>query len=134
MTRKDGTPVNAVYGFTNMVMKLVDDLSPDNVIVVLDQARENFRNEIYPEYKANRGETPEELIPQFPLIREATTALNLPMAELNGFEADDLIAAYARVGLDADMEGCIVSSDKDLMQLVRPGVTMSDPIKQNNRP
>ena len=130
MTRKDGTPVNAVYGFTNMVMKLVDDLSPDNVIVVLDQARENFRNEIYPEYKANRGETPEELIPQFPLIREATTALNLPMAELNGFEADDLIAAYARVGLDADMEVVIVSSDKDLMQLVRPGVTMLDPMKQ----
>ena len=130
MTRKDGTPVNAVYGFTNMVMKLVDDLAPDHVIVVLDQARENFRNQIYPEYKANRGETPEELIPQFPLIREATVALNLPMAEHEGFEADDLIAAYARVGRDDDMDVIIVSSDKDLMQLVRPGVTMLDPMKQ----
>ena len=130
MTRKDGTPVNAVYGFTNMVMKLVDDMTPDHVIVVLDQARENFRNKIYPEYKANRGETPEELIPQFPLIREATVALNLPMAEHEGFEADDLIAAYARVGRDDDMDVIIVSSDKDLMQLVRPGVTMLDPMKQ----
>ena len=130
MTRKDGTPVNAVYGFTNMVMKLVDDLAPDHVIVVLDQARENFRNQIFPEYKANRGETPEELIPQFPLIREATGALNLPMAEHEGFEADDLIAAYARVGRDEDMDVIIVSSDKDLMQLVRPGVTMLDPMKQ----
>ena len=130
MTRKDGTPVNAVYGFTNMVMKLVDDLAPDHVIVVLDQARENFRNKIYPEYKANRGETPEELIPQFPLIREATVALNLPMAEHEGFEADDLIAAYARVGRDQDMDVIIVSSDKDLMQLVRAGVSMLDPMKQ----
>ena len=130
MTRKDGTPVNAVYGFTNMVMKLVDDMAPDHVIVVLDQARENFRNKIYPDYKANRGETPEELIPQFPLIREATVALNLPMAEHEGFEADDLIAAYARVGRDDDMDVIIVSSDKDLMQLVRPGVTMLDPMKQ----
>jgi len=130
MNRKDGTPVNAVYGFTNMVMKLVDDLRPDHAIVVFDHARENFRNDIFPEYKANRGETPEELIPQFPLIREATRALNLPMAEVPGFEADDLIAAYARVGLAEGMTVVIVSSDKDLMQLIRPGVTMLDPMKQ----
>ena len=130
MNRKDGTPVNAVYGFTNMVMKLVDDLRPDHAIVVFDHARENFRNDIFPEYKANRGETPEELIPQFPLIRDATRALNLPMAEVPGFEADDLIAAYARVGLADGMSVVIVSSDKDLMQLIRPGVTMLDPMKQ----
>ena len=130
MNRKDGTPVNAVYGFTNMVMKLVDDLRPDHAIVVFDHARENFRNDIFPEYKANRGETPEELIPQFPLIRDATRALNLPMAEVPGFEADDLIAAYARVGLADGMTVVIVSSDKDLMQLIRPGVTMLDPMKQ----
>ncbi|MCE2517722.1 MAG: hypothetical protein J4F41_07815 [Alphaproteobacteria bacterium] len=130
MTRKDGTPVNAVFGFTSMVMKLVDDMAPDHAIVVLDQARATFRNDIFPDYKANRGETPEELIPQFPLIRDATRALNLPVAELAGFEADDLIATYAKKGLAEDMEVVIVSSDKDLMQLVRPGVTMLDPMKQ----
>jgi DNA polymerase-1 len=130
MNRKDGTPVNAVYGFTNMVMKLVDDLRPEHAIVVFDHARENFRNDIFPEYKANRGETPEELIPQFPLIRDATRALNLPMAEVPGFEADDLIAAYTREGLEQGMTVVIVSSDKDLMQLIRPGVTMLDPMKQ----
>ena len=130
MNRKDGTPVNAVFGFTNMVMKLVDDLAPDHAIVVLDQARATFRNDIFPDYKANRGAPPEELIPQFPLIRDATRALNLPMAEMEGFEADDLIAAYAKEGVAAGMDVIIVSSDKDLMQLIRPGVTMLDPMKQ----
>ena len=130
MNRKDGTPVNAVFGFTGMVMKLIDDEAPDYTIVVLDQARETFRNEIYPEYKANRSALPEELIPQFPLIREATRALNLPVAEMAGFEADDLIATYARLACDAGIEVVIVSSDKDLMQLIRPGVTMLDPMKQ----
>ena len=130
MNRADGTPVNAVFGFTSMVMKLVDDMAPDHVIVVLDKGRETFRNDIYPEYKANRGETPEELIPQFPLIRDATKALNLPVADHEGFEADDLIAAYAKKGVEEGMDVVIVSSDKDLMQLVRPGVTMLDPMKQ----
>ena len=130
MNRKDGTPVNAVFGFTSMVMKLMEDLAPDYAIVVLDQARLTFRNDIYPEYKANRSEPPEELIPQFSLIREATRALNLPVAEMEGFEADDLIATYARLGAEQGMEVVIVSSDKDLMQLVRPGVTMLDPMKQ----
>ena len=113
-----------------MVMKLIDDEAPDYTIVVLDQSRETFRNEIYPEYKANRSAPPEELIPQFPLIREATRALNLPVAEMAGFEADDLIATYARLACDAGIEVVIVSSDKDLMQLIRPGVTMLDPMKQ----
>ena len=130
MNRKDGTPVNAVFGFTSMVMKLMEDLAPDYAIVVLDQARLTFRNDIYSEYKANRSEPPEELIPQFALIREATRALNLPVAEMEGFEADDLIATYARLGAEQGMEVVIVSSDKDLMQLVRPGVTMLDPMKQ----
>jgi len=130
MNRKDGTPVNAVFGFTSMVLKLMDDLAPEFAIVVLDQARETFRNTIYPDYKANRSEPPEDLIPQFPLIREATQALNLAMAEMSGYEADDLIAAYTKQGLAAGMEVVIVSSDKDLMQLVRPGVTMLDPMKQ----
>ncbi len=130
MTRGDGTPVNAVYGFTGMVMKLVDDLAPAHVAVVFDSARKTFRNDIYAEYKANRTDPPEELVPQFDLVREATTALSLPQLEVPGFEADDLIATYAALGEAAGMETVIVSSDKDLMQLVRGGVTMLDPMKQ----
>jgi len=130
MTRGDGTPVNAVYGFTGMVMKLVDDLAPAHVAVVFDSARKTFRNDIYADYKANRTDPPEELVPQFDLVREATTALSLPQLEVLGFEADDLIATYAALGEAAGMETVIVSSDKDLMQLVRGGVTMLDPMKQ----
>ena len=130
MTRGDGTPVNAVYGFTGMVMKLVDDLAPAHVAVVFDSARKTFRNDIYADYKANRTDPPEELVPQFDLVREATTALSLPQLEVPGFEADALIATYAALGEAAGMETVIVSSDKDLMQLVRGGVTMLDPMKQ----
>ena len=130
MTRGDGMPVNAVYGFTGMVMKLVDDLAPAHVAVVFDSARKTFRNDIYADYKANRTDPPEELVPQFDLVREATTALSLPQLEVPGFEADDLIATYAALGEAAGMETVIVSSDKDLMQLVRGGVTMLDPMKQ----
>ena len=130
MTRGDGTPVNAVYGFTGMVMKLVDDLAPAHVAVVFDSARKTFRNDIYADYKANRTDPPEELVPQFDLVREATAALSLPQLEVPGFEADDLIATYAALGEAAGMETVIVSSDKDLMQLVRGGVTMLDPMKQ----
>jgi DNA polymerase-1 len=130
MTRKDGTPVNAVYGFTAMLMKLVDDIQPDHVAVVFDVARKTFRSEIFPEYKANRSEPPEDLIPQFALVREATAALALPAVEVAGFEADDLIASYALAGEDAGLATTIVSSDKDLMQLVRGDITMLDPMKQ----
>ena len=130
MTRGDGTPVNAVFGFTGMVMKLVDDLAPSHVAVVFDSARQTFRNDIYAEYKANRSEPPEELVPQFALVRDATDALSLPQVEVPGFEADDLIATYATMAEAAGLETVIVSSDKDLMQLVRGGVTMLDPMKQ----
>ena len=130
MTRGDGTPVNAVFGFTSMVMKLVDDLAPSHVAVIFDSARQTFRNDIYPEYKANRSEPPEELVPQFALVRDATEALSLPQVEVPGFEADDLIATYATMAEAAGLETIIVSSDKDLMQLVRGGVTMLDPMKQ----
>jgi len=130
MTRGDGTPVNAVYGFTGMVMKLVDDLSPAHVAVVFDSSRKTFRNDIYAAYKANRTDPPEELVPQFDLVRQATTALSLPQLEVPGFEADDLIATYAALAEDAGLETVIVSSDKDLMQLVRGGITMLDPMKQ----
>jgi DNA polymerase-1 len=130
MTRRDGTPVNAVYGFTAMLMKLIDDLQPDHVAVVFDVARKTFRSDIYPEYKANRSEPPEDLVPQFALVRAATKALSLPLLEAPGFEADDLIATYARLGENAGLATLIVSSDKDLMQLVRGNVTMLDPMKQ----
>ncbi len=129
MTRADGTPVNAVYGFTTMLMKLLSDTDADHVAVIFDSARKTFRSEIYPEYKAHRPPAPEELVPQFPLVREATRAFDLPAIELEGFEADDLIATYARLSLEAGARVTIVSSDKDLMQLVGNSVEMYDPMK-----
>ena len=129
MNRPDGTPVNAVLGFSRMLSQLLDDSEVDHVAVILDAGRLTFRNEIYPEYKAHRPDPPEDLIPQFPLIREATRAFGLPCCELAGFEADDLIATYARLALERGATCTIVSSDKDLMQLVRPGVDMMDPMK-----
>jgi len=129
LTRSDGTPTNAVFGFCNMLMKLLDDTEADYIAVIFDTARKTFRNDIYPEYKANRSEPPEDLIPQFPLIREATEAFNVPAMELAGYEADDLIATYARQAIEAGDEVTVMSSDKDLMQLVRAGVMMRDPIK-----
>ena len=129
MTRPDGTPVNAVYGFTNMLIKLLADTESDGVAVIFDTARKTFRTDIYPDYKANRPPPPEELIPQFDLIREATRAFNVPCIELAGYEADDLIAAYARLARERGQEVTVVSSDKDLMQLVSEGVAMLDPVK-----
>ncbi|KIL97468.1 DNA polymerase I [Paramagnetospirillum magnetotacticum MS-1] len=129
MTRPDGTPVNAVYGFTTMLMKLLADSQSDHVAVIFDSSRKTFRSEIYPEYKAHRPPAPDELVPQFPLVREATRAFDLPAIELEGFEADDLIATYARLAVEAGASVTIVSSDKDLMQLVGPGVDMYDPMK-----
>jgi DNA polymerase I len=129
MTRADGTPVNAVYGFANMLTKLVEDSDADFLAVIFDTARKTFRSDIYPEYKAHRPPAPDELIPQFELIREATRAYSLPCLELDGFEADDLIATYARHAVEQGFDVTIVSSDKDLMQLVGPGVRMLDPMK-----
>ncbi len=129
LNRPDGTPVNAVLGFTNMLVKLITDMHVPNIAVIFDAARKNFRNDIYPRYKANRDETPEDLIPQFPLIREATEAFSIPAIEMEGFEADDLIATYARLAHEKGHPVAIVSSDNDLMQLVRPGVRMIDPMK-----
>ncbi len=132
LTRSDGTQVNAVLGFTNMLMKLLEDTDADHLAVIFDSARKNFRNDIYPEYKAHRPEAPPELVPQFALIREATRACNVPALEMAGFEADDLIATYADLALTAGAEVTIVSSDKDLMQLVGDRVRLYDPMK--NRP
>ena len=132
MVSPEGVPVNAVFGFTKMLMKLMDDLQPSHVLVIFDAGRVTFRNDIFPEYKQNRTDPPEELVPQFSLVRDATEAMSLPVTELPGFEADDLIASYAKMAHESGTECLIVSSDKDLMQLVRPGVTMLDPMKQRH--
>ncbi len=129
LTRPDGTPVNAVYGFVTMLMKLLDDMQPDHIAIIFDTARKTFRNDIAPSYKANRTEPPDELVPQFALVREATQAFNLDCIELLGFEADDLIATYTKEAINEGAEVTIVSSDKDLMQLVSDRVTMFDSFK-----
>ena len=129
LTRPDGTPINAVYGFITMLMKLLEDMQPDHIAVIFDSARKTFRNDIAPSYKANRTDPPDELVPQFELVREATRAFNLDCIELNGFEADDLIATYTKEALQAGADVTIVSSDKDLMQLVSDRVCMWDSIK-----
>lgn len=130
LTRADGTPVGAVMGFCNMIQKIISTHGAENIAVIFDTARINFRNEIYANYKANRDDPPEDLIPQFPLIREATKAFGLPALEQEGFEADDLIAAYAKLARAEGRDVTIISSDKDLMQLVGDGVRMMDPMKQ----
>ena len=129
MTRPDGTPVNAVFGFTNMLSRLIKDHAGTHFAVIFDAGRHTFRNRIYDQYKAQRPEPPEELRPQFALVREATAAFGVPAIELADWEADDLIASYARAATDAGGSATIVSSDKDLMQLIRPGVDMTDPMK-----
>lgn len=129
MTNPDGVEVGAVYGFTSMLLKMLKDYHAPYLAVIFDAARANFRNDIYPAYKANRSETPPDLIPQFPLIREATQAFDIPALEMEGYEADDLIATYTRLAREAGKKVVIVSSDKDLMQLVGEGVRMLDPVK-----
>ena len=109
MTRDDGTPINAVYGFCNMLMKLIDSTDADRIAIIFDAARATFRNDIYEAYKANRDEPPEELRPQFEIVREATRAFGMPAIQLEGFEADDLIATFARQGVEAGAEVTIVS-------------------------
>ncbi|MGH6760573.1 MAG: DNA polymerase I [Phyllobacterium sp.] len=137
LTRKtDGLPVGAVSGFCNMLWKLLQDarntdvgVTPTHFAVIFDYSSKTFRNEIYPEYKANRTAPPEDLVPQFGLIRQATKAFNLPCIEKQGFEADDLIATYARLAEKAGADVTIISSDKDLMQLVTEKVSMYDSMK-----
>ncbi|TWG65988.1 DNA polymerase I [Aminobacter sp. J44] len=137
LTRKsDGLPVGAAAGFCNMLWKLMQDArntdvgaTPTHFAVIFDYSSKTFRNELYPEYKANRSAPPEDLIPQFGLIRHATKAFDLPCIEMEGYEADDLIATYARLASEAGAETTIISSDKDLMQLVTPAVSLYDPMK-----
>jgi len=137
LTRKsDGLPVGAVSGFCNMLWKLLQNardtdvgVTPTHFAVIFDHSSKTFRNDLYPEYKANRSAPPEDLVPQFGLIRQATRAFDLPCIEMAGFEADDLIATYARLAREAGGDATIISSDKDLMQLVGPAVSMYDPMK-----
>ncbi|MBZ9677369.1 DNA polymerase I [Mesorhizobium sp. ES1-1] len=137
LTRKsDGLPVGAVSGFCNMLWKLMLDarntevgIVPTHFAVIFDYSSKTFRNDLYPDYKANRSAPPEDLIPQFGLIREATRAFNLPCVEIEGYEADDLIATYAKLACEAGGDTTVISSDKDLMQLVGPTVGMYDPMK-----
>ncbi|WP_104662410.1 DNA polymerase I [Ensifer adhaerens] len=134
--KSDGLPVNAVSGFCNMLWKLLTDardtsvgVTPTHFAVIFDYSSKTFRNVLYDQYKANRTAPPEDLIPQFGLIRHATRAFNLPCIEKEGYEADDLIATYARLAEAAGAGVTIVSSDKDLMQLVTPNVSMYDSMK-----
>jgi DNA polymerase-1 len=131
--KSDGLQVNAVLGFCNMLWKLLRDMPPDNrpthLAIVFDKSEITFRNKLYPDYKAHRPPAPDDLIPQFPLIREAVRAFDLPCLEQAGFEADDLIATYVRLACERGATATIVSSDKDLMQLVTDCVTMYDTMK-----
>lgn len=130
MSRADGTPVNAVFGFTNMLARLLREHVGTHLAVIFDAGRVTFRNRLYGEYKSHRPPPPDEMIPQFALVREATAAFGLPAIELDDWEADDLIASYALAAEEAGGHCTIISSDKDLMQLIRPTVEMLDPIKQ----
>ncbi|MBO0735350.1 MAG: DNA polymerase I [Alphaproteobacteria bacterium] len=132
LSRSDGTPTSAVLGFSNMLAKLLSETDADHIAVVFDAKGTSFRNRIYDQYKAQRPEPAPDLVPQFGLVRRATEAFGVCQIELDDFEADDLIATYARHAIEAGATVTIVSSDKDLMQLVGEKVTMLDPIK--NRP
>jgi len=130
LTRPDGTPVGAVMGFCNMLSKLLSTHRDAHIAVIFDAARKNFRNDIYADYKAHRPPAPEDLVPQFPLMREAAVAFGLPIMEMEGYEADDIIATYAKLAEAEGTKVTIVSSDKDLMQLVRGDIKLMDPMKQ----
>ena len=129
LTSPQGVPVNAVLGFMNMFMRLTTKIKCDYCLVLFDAKRQNYRNDIFAEYKGTRKETPEELIPQFPIIHKAVEILNLNHLEMEGFEADDLIATYTKKAIDKNYEVVVVSADKDLMQLIRPGVEFYDSMK-----
>src|SRR5690349_9277779 len=134
LTNPHGVPVGAVYGYTTMLWKLADDLDkadgPTHLAVILDKGATSFRNAIYDQYKANRPPPPEDLVPQFPLIRDATRAFSLPCIEEDGLEADDIIACYAKAALAQDWKVTIVSSDKDLMQLIEPNLDLYDTMNE----
>ena len=133
LTNARGEPAGAVYGFTTMLWRLVDDLhkadGPTHLAVIFDASSKTFRNDLYDQYKAHRPAPPEDLVPQFPMVRDATRAFSVPCIETLGLEADDIIACYVKAAREAGWQVTIVSSDKDLMQLIEPGVDMLDTMK-----
>jgi DNA polymerase I len=135
LTNIRGEPVGAVYGYTTMLWKLAEALhkadGPTHMAVILDASSKTFRNDLYDKYKAQRPPPPEDLVPQFPMIRDATRAFSLPCIETVGLEADDIIACYAKAALAKGWAVTVVSSDKDLMQLIQPGLDLYDTM--NNR-
>jgi DNA polymerase-1 len=135
LTNVHGEPVGAVYGYTTMLWRLADEVhaaeGPTHMAVILDKSSKTFRNDLYDQYKAHRPPPPEDLVPQFPMIRDATRAFSLPCIETEGLEADDIIACYAKAALAQGWQVTIVSSDKDLMQLIEPGLDLYDTM--NNR-
>ncbi len=129
LSNSKGMATNAIYGFTNMLLKVMRDLGPDRLAVIFDSKGPTFRKEIYPEYKANRAEMPEDLVPQIPYIKKIVHALNLPGIELAGYEADDIIATLAKKFAGQGMEITVVTGDKDLMQIVNEHVRLLDTMK-----
>lgn len=132
LNRADGIAVGAVYGFTSMILRLLESEGEDGFAVIFDSGRKTFRNEIYPEYKAHRPPTPADLIPQFPLTRTVCEVFGVPCFEVPGYEADDLIASYAKASIATNRPVKIISGDKDLMQLIGPMITLFDPLKNKS--
>lgn len=129
LTSPQGFPTNALYGFTQMLLKVLKERAPDHVAVVFDKGRKTFRTEMYPEYKANRAAMPDDLVPQIAPIKEMVRAFNIPVLELENYEADDIIGTMARRCEQNGMEVVVVTGDKDLMQIVTPCVTLLDTMK-----
>ena len=129
LTNADGVPTNAVFGFTSMLRKLIADEVPEYIGVAFDLEGPTFRHDRFADYKAHRPDLPQDLAPQFPLVKEVCAGFRIPVLELEGYEADDLIATYARLARDAGFEVVVVASDKDLLQLVGEGITVLNPSK-----
>ena len=129
LNHSTGLPTNAIFGFTNILLKFLKQHRPEYITVALDAGRETFRNELFPGYKGNRPEAPADLIPQFPYFRRVLDALNIPLLELPGYEADDIIATLCRTLANQGCELVVVSSDKDLMQLVTKDIKLLDSAK-----
>ncbi|MBI2083186.1 MAG: DNA polymerase I [Deltaproteobacteria bacterium] len=130
LSTSKGLPTNALYGFTSMLLKLIREEKPDHIACVFDVSRKTWRNDKFPDYKANRAEAPADLIPQFPYFRKIARALNLPVLELENFEADDVIGTIAKKMEDKNLETIIVTGDKDMMQLVNQKITIFDSMKE----